>query len=140
MIKEFQGPHRFLSNFWPASVVLDDIEYSSVELAYVAAKTTNLAHRIAISNMTPGQAKRYGRQIPLREGWDGMKLAVMEDLVRQKFQGELLAKSLLATSPQILIEGNAWGDTFWGMCGGRGENNLGKILMKIRGEIWEAKQ
>ncbi len=34
-----------------------------------------------------------------------------------------------------LIEGNHWNDTFWGICNGNGENNLGKILMKIRHEI-----
>jgi len=31
-----------------------------------------------------------------------------------------------------LIEGNTWGDTYWGVCRGRGSNNLGKLLMKIR--------
>jgi hypothetical protein len=32
----------------------------------------------------------------------------------------------------ILIEGNTWGDTFWGVCNGVGENNLGKTLMNVR--------
>lgn len=35
----------------------------------------------------------------------------------------------------MLIEGNDWGDTFWGMVDGEGENNLGKILMRVREEI-----
>lgn len=34
-----------------------------------------------------------------------------------------------------LIEGNTWGDTFWGVCRGKGENNLGKILMRLRSEL-----
>ena len=35
----------------------------------------------------------------------------------------------------MLIEGNEWGDTFWGTCDGIGENHLGKILMRIRNEM-----
>lgn len=42
---------------------------------------------------------------------------------------------LLATRDRMLIEGNDWGDTFWGMVDGEGENNLGKILMRVREEI-----
>ncbi len=38
-------------------------------------------------------------------------------------------------SPEELVEGNWWNDTFWGVCNGEGQNNLGKILMKIRKEI-----
>ena len=39
-----------------------------------------------------------------------------------------------------LIEGNTWGDTFFGMIKDSqgkwtGENNLGKILMQIRDEL-----
>jgi len=39
---------------------------------------------------------------------------------------------LLQTGDEELIEGNKWGDRFWGVCKGKGKNNLGKILMKIR--------
>ncbi len=35
----------------------------------------------------------------------------------------------------MLIEGNTWRDTFWGIYEGKGENNLGKLLMKIREEL-----
>ena len=38
-----------------------------------------------------------------------------------------------------LIEGNTWGDTFWGQVDGKGENKLGKLLMKIRDELMEGK-
>lgn len=31
-----------------------------------------------------------------------------------------------------IIEVNNWGDTYWGVCNGIGDNHLGKILMKIR--------
>lgn len=38
----------------------------------------------------------------------------------------------MLTGDAELIEGNNWGDTFWGVCNGRGENMLGKLLMEIR--------
>lgn len=136
MIDSFHGTNRFLSNFWPATVTLDGTEYASVEHAYVAAKTTDVSLREQIrATERPGDVKRFGRKIVLRDGWDDMKLAVMRDLVRQKFQHPELAALLRATAPHELVEGNTWGDRYWGVCRGQGQNNLGKILMAIRDEI-----
>ena len=60
----------------------------------------------------------------------------MEFCLRKKFTEHLdLQKKLLETDDAILIEGNTWGDTYWGMCAGIGENKLGQLLMKIREEI-----
>ena len=42
---------------------------------------------------------------------------------------------LLDTGDTELIEGNNWHDTFWGVCKGKGQNNLGKILMEVRKDI-----
>ena len=56
--------------------------------------------------------------------------------VREKFKTHPdLAAQLLATDPQELVEGNHWKDTYWGVCDGIGQNNLGKILMIVRDEI-----
>jgi len=136
MIDSFKGENRFLSNFWPAKVVLDDMTFASVEHAYVATKTLDMLKRKEIQSVpTPGQVKRLGRTLVLRPDWDEVKLGVMEDLVRQKFQHPELAKLLLAAGEQELVEGNTWGDTFWGECFGSGANHLGKILMKVRDEL-----
>ncbi len=136
-IGEFQGAFRFLSNFWPAAVTLDGVEYPSVEHAYQAAKFAKTSQvRVAILGApTPSAAKRIGRRYPARGGWEDDKLAVMLDLVRQKFRDADLRGRLLGTGDAELIEGNWWGDRFWGVSRGAGENNLGKILMRVRGEI-----
>ncbi len=133
-IDAFQGPHRFLSNFWPAEVALDGVRYPTVEHAYMAAKTEDPALREVIrSAATPGIAKRTAKKLVLREGWDAMKLAVMTDLLAQKFApGTDLHDQLRATAPALLEEGNTWGDRFWGVCRGEGCNHLGKLLMAIR--------
>lgn len=135
-ISHFHGEYRFLSNFYPAKVVLDGDEYITVEHAYVAAKTTSEFLRRQVRQLqAPGEAKKFGRQLTLRDGWDGMKLAVMEDLVRQKFQHPELRALLEATRPHELVEGNEWGDVFYGVCRGKGENHLGRILMRVRGDV-----
>ena len=58
----------------------------------------------------------------------------MLECVRKKFQIPELREALDNTGSELLVEGNWWKDTFWGMCEGRGQNNLGKILMKVREE------
>jgi predicted NAD-dependent protein-ADP-ribosyltransferase YbiA (DUF1768 family) len=58
----------------------------------------------------------------------------MRDIVRAKFdQNEDLKIKLMATGAALLVEGNDWGDTFWGRCDGKGGNVLGSILMELRG-------
>ena len=48
------------------------------------------------------------------------------------YENKDLKKKLLSTENVILVEGNTWNDTFWGVCKGKGKNNLGKILMNVR--------
>lgn len=43
----------------------------------------------------------------------------------------------MRTGESILIEKNTWGDTYFGVCNGVGENNLGKDLMSIRYRLLE---
>lgn len=133
----FQGEYRFLSNFWPAVVTYNDIEFPTVEHAYQAAKSIETIWQLQVQRMnSPGSAKRFGKIIPLREDWEQVKLGIMEDLIRQKFINDQGLKELLmATGTTQLIEVNKWNDTFWGECKGVGYNHLGKILMKIRREL-----
>lgn len=133
VIDSFQGQYRWLSNFWPARVEVDGLVFASVEHAYAASKSVLPTFRRQVQNCaTAGDAKRLGRGVMLRPGWDAMRVPVMRDLLRQKFQDEELRCKLLATGEAVLIEGNTWGDTFWGVCRGRGDNNLGKLLMGLR--------
>lgn len=64
-----------------------------------------------------------------------MKLGVMLELVQKKFHPIFMQNRLLATDNAELVEGNYWGDRFWGVCKGEGENHLGKILMRVRKEL-----
>ncbi len=132
-IRRFTGEYRFLSNFFPCRITYEGITYPSTEHAYQAAKTLSQKERRRFVDMTAGEAKREGRKLQMRSDWEEVKLQVMEDVLCLKFFGnKSLAAQLLATGDQELIEGNAWGDTFWGVCNGIGENHLGKLLMKVR--------
>ncbi len=132
-IRRFTGEYRFLSNFFPCRITYEEITYPSTEHAYQAAKCIFRKDKHRIAELTAGEAKREGRKVELRPDWEEVKLQVMEDVLRLKFFGnKSLAAKLLATGDQELIEGNTWGDTFWGVCKGVGENHLGKLLMKVR--------
>jgi ribA/ribD-fused uncharacterized protein len=134
-IDEFIGEYRFLSNFYPSRVELDRVYYPTVEHAFQAAKTLVVETRELIrNNINPAHAKKIGKSCVLRDGWDRMRLGVMENLLRQKFSQGPLRDKLLATTGD-LVEGNWWGDVYWGVCRGIGENHLGKLLMKIRKEV-----
>ncbi|WIL01665.1 riboflavin biosynthesis protein [Klebsiella phage vB_KpnM_SCNJ1-Y] len=136
IINSFKGQYSFLSNFYPVQVEIEGIVYPSVEHAYVAMKTMDIELRKQISLMeTAGKVKRMGRTLNVRSDWDHIKLPVMFGLLRLKFQKPELKLLLISTGDSHLEEGNWWGDTFWGVCKGVGENNLGKLLMRVRQEI-----
>jgi ribA/ribD-fused uncharacterized protein len=135
-IAEFRNEFRFLSNFYPAEVVLDGLTYKSVEHAYQAAKTLDLCERDKIVVApTPGESKRVGRSIRMRQDWEDVKVGVMKGLLIQKFSNPELKRKLLDTGDAELVEGNKWGDCFWGVCAGIGKNMLGKLLMEVRNEL-----
>jgi len=134
-ILEFQGEYRFLSNFWPAEVHFEGEYYPSVEHAYVAAKTLDPTLRKQFQSGSPGAVKRAGRQLQLRPDWEEVKLTVMRRLLYLKFQNPELREKLLATGERELVEGNNWSDFYWGVCRGKGQNHLGRLLMEVRAEL-----
>lgn len=137
MIRSFTGEHRFLSNFFPSPVLVDGVIYPTVEHAYQAAKSRDPDHvRRILADPNPARAKRVGRAALLRPNWDAIKLDVMRLLVTAKFaRGSVLANQLVLTDPHELVEGNSWGDTYWGVCRGVGANHLGMILMVVRAAL-----
>lgn len=134
----FFGVFRFLSNFFPARVHYEGLDYLSVEHAYQAAKWP-LHKRQEFTMCTAGQAKKLGKKAPnlnVKE-WDEKKYNIMAILVLQKFlMNQPLKEMLLATEDAYLEETNHWMDRYWGVDeDGVGENNLGRILMGVRETI-----
>lgn len=139
-VVEFQGEYRFLSNFWPATVIVGPHVYPSAEHAYQASKAITEPERLWVASApNPAQAKVRGRKIKLRPGWENTKLLRMSRILKAKFSDSHLGGRLLKTSYRELIEGNLWEDRFWGVCHGVGKNHLGNLLMEIRKDIREGK-
>lgn len=137
MINRFSGRYRFLSNFCPSPFDFRGAVAPTVEHAFQACKTeSTVAFEKILAADTPTDAKRLGRAVYLRRDWDFVKLGIMRELLALKFANRSrLAELLVATADHALVEGNTWGDTFWGVCGGRGENWLGHLLMARRAEL-----
>lgn len=134
--KEFQNEYRWLSNFAPCKIILDGVEYPSVEHAYMSAKSDDEDWKDFCSNPNnkAGDVKRQSKHIQLKRNWDSIKISVMEECVNQKFTQEPYKSKLLATGDVYLQEGNRWNDKFWGVClkTNKGENHLGKLIMNVR--------
>lgn len=133
VIDSFSGTYRWLSNFWGVRIEVDGWVFDSVEAAFQSSKT--LTNRELFVGVAPGVAKRLGRTVTLRPGWNDMRVEVMRELLVVKFEVYVLRELLKETGNAELIEGNRWGDTFWGVSGGVGKNHLGKLLMEVRNGV-----
>lgn len=146
-IDEFRGKYHFLSNFAVHQVKYDGAAWKTSEHAYQAAKTHDKDEKTRVQLcQTPGLSKKAGKRVTLRDDWGEVKIRIMEEIVRSKFtNNRVLARKLLATEDDRLVEGNSWHDNWWGnctcgspSCDYPGYNNLGLILMKIRSELSDA--
>lgn len=147
IINSFYGRWAFLSNFYPSTLVHEGITYPTAEHAYNAAKTLNRVSRYEIAEANhPAKAKRKGRALDLRPGWEeSVRYDAMADVLVAKFTANpQRTEALLATGDAVLVEGNWWHDQHWGDCYcGRpkcfnpGANNLGFMLMDLRALLLE---
>lgn len=142
MIGPFSGEFRFLSNFWPepARGGLTNEHF------FQAEKSLDPEERAFVMRASnPGEAKRRGRMITMREDWDAVKNSVMLSGLRNKFYLDAdLRRKLIATSDHRLVEVNTWGDRYWGAEWQQypsgdyqldGANVLGVLLMQVRTEF-----
>ena len=134
-IDKFRGEYGFLSNMHSCkNLIIRGNKWKTSEHAYQACKTSDYNKQLEIQNAeTPVIAKHLDKTVVLRNGWnDELKIKFMEEILMAKFSDPYLKTLLLNTEDAELIEGNTWGDTFWGVCNEKGQNMLGKLLMKVR--------
>lgn len=140
-IREFRDEYSFLSNFYPAQVIYKGVLFPTAEHAFQYQKinpnssVAEYSREAILEASTPAAAKRIGATVPLIKKWDDNKVDIMREIVKAKFdQHPDLRFKLCATKHEKLIEGNYWGDEFWGVSlhSGKGLNHLGQILMDVR--------
>lgn len=139
-INKFEGEYAFLSNFFPSEFIWEGLTFMTVEHFYQAMKSDDgdIITQIADS-ITPNIAKQRGKKVQLRPDWEEIKQSIMFAGLWMKFsQNPHLKFKLLATTNNILIEGNWWHDCYWGSCYCNKcqprvkLNMLGQLLMRIR--------
>lgn len=136
VIDRFIDEFAFLSNFHPSTIYINGKPYATVEHAYQASKTLDeRQHEFIRTARNAGEAKKLGRAVTLRADWEDVKVNLMRDFVKRKFENPFLREMLMATGDATLIEGNFWNDKFWGVCRGVGQNWLGRILEEERASI-----
>ena len=136
VIDSFTREHSFLSNFYSHPIEVFGAVFPTAEHAFQWAKCTDENDKALIQGAaSPNEAKRRGRRVQLRADWEDVKIDIMRQVLKAKFADLELAQQLRTTGDATLIEGNNWGDAFWGVHNGRGQNWLGKLLMEIRANL-----
>ena len=135
----FRREYDFLSNFHPARITMEMPDgrlhtFLNAEAAFQAHKTSDTSEIEKFEGMRGGQAKRYGRKVYIRdiEKWNSERNDIMFKVVTEKFKQNPELMQKLRDIKEPIVEDNDWGDTYWGVCNGNGENHLGKILMMVR--------
>lgn len=130
----FRNEFYFMSNMFPVEIKIGEYTFSCAESAFQAAKCIKPEDKKRFEGLNGFEAKKLGRKVALRPDWNDVRIPLMKRILKIKFSHPDLAEKLMAVKGDI-IEENTWHDTFWGVCEGRGENHLGKILMSMREKL-----
>jgi len=100
------------------------IEHPDIQKQIITSKSAHDALKIA-----------HAHKDKYLTNWDVVKLDVMLEICRAKLnQHPYVMKKLMQTGSRTIIE-DSWRDSYWGWGKDQqGQNNLGKIWMKLRDE------
>lgn len=124
----------FLGNAYPCNLTYNGFDYKNAEHAYQASKCPpGVANDVRKAPTVVIAHQMASRVAPVSD-WDDLKVQVMRDILAVKFGiGSRLAAMLYETYPARILNTNSWfGDLFWGLDDGMGENWLGLLLMERR--------
>ena len=127
------------SNFSAFAIEWRGRVWMTTEHAYQAAKFDDeeIVNQIYKAR-SPYEAKKIAHinENKKRETWQEEKLGIMEEIVKAKIeQHEYVKAKLLETGTSEIVEDSPV-DAYWGHGPDKlGENHLGKIWMKLRGDI-----
>lgn len=143
----FQSEHSYMSNFYPCQIRMHQSVFASAEQAFFYHKAIICEREEAGNRLKelddPKTIKSKGDKIPTCEDWERSKVAVMKNILRQKFiQNPELKAKLMGTYGTPLLEctNNKFWGTGWFLDDPQwketniypGKNVLGKLLEEIR--------
>lgn len=144
-VEEFIGFYNreffCLDNFSSFAVVYKGVKYPTVEHAYQSLKFVNTVPRIAneiADCFSAYEAQKIAHANKKYQDlhWDDIKVGIMEELLRLKIEQNPYVKTKLMQTKDYLICEDSPKDDFWGIGFNRdGQNQLGKLWMKLREEI-----
>ena len=140
-------PYGAFSNFSLHPIEMDGQTWPTVEHYYQAQKFAGMAdaerHMAEIRQAsTAFDARRLGIDParPLRPDWDEARLGVMWRAIQAKFDAYAELEELLLSTGEEEIAENSPYDSFWGVGpNGDGENQFGRMLMRLRSALDQAK-
>lgn len=142
-INSFEGINEFLSNFYQlTNPIVDEYgnKYWNSEGYYMSLRTDNLEDKKKLSKVSEesgSKVKQFKRGLKLDEN-ESNRVQYMRQTIKAKFDANPeLAQKLKATGNRLLVEGNYWKDTLFGVDDKtfKGFNALGKALMEYRDNI-----
>ena len=121
---------RWRGKLWPTS----EHAYQAAHFFKTAPKLAEKIHKAKSAHDAFKIAKANAHKAPA--DWEEKKVAIMEDIVRHKLkQHPYVLRKLVQTGKRKLAEDSPKDDC-WGWGKNRdGRNELGKIWMKLRGEL-----
>jgi len=132
--------HGWLSNFYPSEIWYSGTIFPTNEHFYQAQKAETIAFENWIASApNPFHAMLAGRNLRVekgekRKGWEDIKIGIMHTGLQRKFHIPELRVKLLDTGNMPIHEDSPT-DMFWGV---KGEDWLGKLIVKVREEIRKA--
>lgn len=141
--------NKWLSTFNKANPFeYEGLTYPTVEHAFHAQKVNDEKkdeYQLLFTkdDVEPSEAKKMGgkkyfteNNYTLRDDWNQIKLQLMEDITKIYYdKNPDMFEKLKETGDKLLIHTGFRIDDYWGVKSGKGENNHGKILMKIRNDL-----
>ena len=105
--------------------------------AYIAQLYTNKQQQRYFTKLLPSAAIRLHEStyVDIPADWDSKKEQIMYNICKNKFSGVKMRELLLSTGDKELVNESNFANEYWGTKDGKGENVLGKILMRLRQEF-----
>ena len=141
-IAEYQLNVFPLDNFAPFGLTMDNEYFQTSEHAFQYLKFVDTNKEVAESikkSFSPNDARiiAHENKASRLANWSDIKYEKMEEVLKLKVeQNPIVKECLLNTKDYLIAECCIDEDTDWGVDNNnQGENNLGKIWMKIRDEL-----